>query len=367
VVATADEVLVKLTDKREFKAKVLGTDKRTDVALIKIEASNLPVVKLGDPTKLKVGEWVVAIGSPFGFESTVTAGIVSAKGRTLTQENYVPFIQTDVAINPGNSGGPLFNLKGEVVGINSQIYSRSGGFMGLSFSIPIDLAMDVQTQLKSGGRVSRGRLGVMIQEVNKELAESFGLSKPQGALVASVEKGSPAEKGGLEPGDIIMRLDGKAVAQSSDLPRMVGATKPGSRVIAQVWRKGENRDLSLTVGEMPDDEGVTRTARRGGKSSEAAANRLGLVLAPTTADQKRSLGISHGLVVEEVRNGGTRTELRMGDIILGVISKGAQVDVSSVAQFNEILNKFDKTSTITLLVRRGEGQTFITIKGVSDK
>ncbi len=367
VVDAADEVLVKLTDKRELKAKVIGADKRTDVALIKIEANNLPVVRLGDPSKLRVGEWVVAIGSPFGFESTVTAGIVSAKGRSLNHENYVPFIQTDVAINPGNSGGPLFNMKGEVVGINSQIYSRSGGFMGLSFAIPIDLALDVKAQLQSNGKVSRGRLGVVIQEVNKELAETFGLSKPQGALVASVEKGAAADKAGIESGDIILKFDGKAVAQSSDLPRIVGAAKPGSKVTVQLWRKGETRDISVTVGEMPDDEGGRQT-RRASKAPDAAEpNRLGLVLAVPSAEQRRALGISHGLLVEDVRNGGTRTELRPGDIILGVISKGVPVDIKTIAQLNELLNKFDKNATITLLVRRGESQTFMTIKGVGDK
>jgi serine protease Do len=367
VVDGAEEVLVKLTDKREFKAKVLGADKRTDVALIKIEAGNLQVAKLGDSSKLKVGEWVIAIGSPFGFENTVTAGIVSAKGRSLAQENYVPFIQTDVAINPGNSGGPLFNMKGEVVGINSQIYSRSGGSMGLSFSIPIDLAMDIQTQLKAKGKVSRGRLGIGIQEVNKELAESFKLDKPQGALVASVEKGAAADKAGIEVGDVILKFDGKPVAESSDLPRMVGATRPGSRVTVQVWRKGASRELPVTVGEIPDDEGSARAAARGGKSAEPSTNRLGLVLAVPSAEQKRALGIQHGLIVEEVRNGGMRTELRSGDIILAMINKGVQTDVKSLAQFNELLQGVEKSATVTLLVRRGDSQTFITIKGVSDK
>ncbi len=368
VVDGADEVMVKLTDKREFKAKVLGADKRTDVALIKIEAGSLPVVKLGEPGKLKVGEWVVAIGSPFGFESTVTAGIVSAKGRSLTQENYVPFIQTDVAINPGNSGGPLFNMKGEVVGINSQIYSRSGGFMGLSFAIPIDLAMEVQNQLKAKGKVSRGRLGVVIQEVSKELAESFGLGKQQGALVASVEKGAAADKAGIEAGDIILKFDGKAVTESGDLPRMVGNTKPGSKIPVQLWRKGTMRDLNVTVAEMPDDEGAVRNGRRGGKSADpAAANRLGLVLSVPTAEQRRALGIVHGLIVEDVRNAGTRTDLRPGDIILALVNKGSQADVKSVTQFNELLSGFDKSATIVLLVRRGDAQTFITIKGLSDK
>ncbi|MDP1985256.1 MAG: DegQ family serine endoprotease [Sulfuritalea sp.] len=367
VVDGADEVLVKLTDKREFKAKVLGADKRTDVALIKIEASNLPVAKLGDSTRLKVGEWVVAIGSPFGFENTVTAGIVSAKGRSLTHENYVPFIQTDVAINPGNSGGPLFNMKGEVIGINSQIYSRSGGSMGLSFAIPIDLALDVQNQLKTKGKVSRGRLGIGIQEVSKELAESFNLGKPQGALVASVEKGSAADKAGMEVGDIILKFDGKVVNESADLPRMVGTTRPGSKSVVQIWRKGATRDLNVTVGEIPDEEGKPRLAGHGGKPAEPqAANRLGLVLAVPSAEQKRALGIPHGLIVEEVRNGGTRTELRSGDIILSAIVKGSQADVKSVAQFNELLKGVDKSATITLLVKRGDLQTFITIKGLSD-
>src|SRR5207245_2723506 len=238
VLEGADEINVRFTDKREFKAKVVGADRRTDRALIKIDATGLPAVRMGDPNRLKVGEWVVAIGSPFGFDSTVTAGIVSAKGRSLPQENFVPFIQTDVAINPGNSGGPLFNMRGEVVGINSQIYSRTGGFMGLSFAIPIDVAMEVQSQLRQFGRVSRGRIGVVIQEVSKELAESFGLSRPSGALVNSVEKGGPAEKAGVETGDIILKFDGKSVSTSSELPRIVGSTKPGNKVALEVWRKG---------------------------------------------------------------------------------------------------------------------------------
>lgn len=367
VVDGADEVLVKLIDKREFKAKVLGADKRTDVALIKIDAQNLPVVKLGDSAKLKVGEWVVAIGSPFGFENTVTAGIVSAKGRSLTHENFVPFIQTDVAINPGNSGGPLFNLKGEVIGINSQIYSRSGGSMGVSFAIPIDLAMDIQSQLKDKGKVSRGRLGIGIQDVSQELAESFNLGKPQGALVAAVEKGLAADKAGIEVGDIILKFDGKTVSESSDLPRMVGSTRPGSKVVVQVWRKGSGRDLNVTVGEIIDDEVGARIAGRGGKSAEPqATNRLGLVLAVPTAEQKRALGIQHGLIVDEVRNGGTRTELRSGDVILSIIIKGSQTDVKSVTQFNDLLHGVDKSATVTLLVKRGSSQTFITIKGLSD-
>ncbi len=233
VVEAADEINVKLNDKREFKAKVIGSDKRTDIALIKIDAAGLPSVKFGDPNKLRVGEWVIAIGSPFGFENTVTAGIVSAKVRSLPQENFVPFIQTDAAVNPGNSGGPLFNMRGEVVGINSQIYSRTGGFMGLSFSIPIDVANDIATQLKTTGKITRGRIGVVIQPVTKELAESFGLPKPAGALVSSVEKGSPADKAGIEAGDVILKFDGKPVTSSEDLPRLVGATKPATKVAVQ--------------------------------------------------------------------------------------------------------------------------------------
>ena len=258
-----------LTDKREFKAKVIGADKRTDVALLKIEAAGLPKVTLGNPDQVKVGEWVLAIGSPFGFDSSVTAGIVSAKGRSLPQENFVPFIQTDVAINPGNSGGPLFNMKGEVVGINSQIYSRSGGYMGLSFSIPIDVAMDVVSQLRTTGKVTRGRIGVTIQEVTRELADSFGLPKVGGALISAVEKGSPAEKAGVRPSDVILKFDGKAVNSSADLPRIVAATKPGSKVNVQLWRKGSTMDISMVVGEIKDEAAV---AQRG--SAIAAARRV---------------------------------------------------------------------------------------------
>jgi serine protease Do len=254
VVDAADEITVRLTDKREYKAKVIGADRRTDLALIKIEASGLPVVRFGDPNKLKVGEWVVAIGSPFGFENSVTAGIVSAKGRSLPQENYVPFIQTDVAVNPGNSGGPLFNLRGEVVGINSQIYSRTGGFMGLSFAIPIDVANQIAQQLRTAGKVTRGRIGVVIQALTKELVESFGLTRMQGALVNSVEKGGPAEKAGIEAGDVILQFDGKPVISSEDLPRLVGAVRPGNRVTVQIWRNKQPRDVQIVVGEMQDDK-----------------------------------------------------------------------------------------------------------------
>jgi len=366
VVDGADEVVVKLTDKREFKAKVLGTDKRTDIALIKIEASGLPVVKLGDPNRLKVGEWVIAIGSPFGFENSVTAGIVSAKGRSLPQENYVPFIQTDAAINPGNSGGPLFNMRGEVVGVNSQIYSRTGGYMGVAFAIPIDVAMEVQSQLRSGGRVSRGRIGVVIQEVTKELADSFGLAKPVGALVNSVEKGGPADKAGIDAGDIILKFDGKTVNQSADLPRLVGATKPGTKSVVQLWRKGATKDLSVVIGEMPDEKGPQRSAKRGKPAEPAAANRLGLVLSELSAEQMRELKLDHGLVVEDARNGSGRADLRPGDIILNLISKGTQTEVKSVEQFNKLLAQLDKSAAITLLVRREASQMFIIIKGLGE-
>jgi len=366
VIDSADEILVRLTDKREFKARVIGADKRTDVALIKIEANGLPTVRLGDPNALKVGEWVLAIGSPFGFENSVTAGIVSAKGRSLPQENFVPFIQTDVAINPGNSGGPLFNLKGEVVGINSQIYSRSGGFMGISFAIPIDVAMEVQGQLKATGKVSRGRIGVVIQELTRELADSFGLSKAQGAVVNAVEKGGPAEKAGIEPGDVILKFDGKAVGNSSDLPRVVGATRPGSKVLVQVWRKGALKDFSLVVGEIPDEKAVAKNAR-GARSGEQAANRLGLVVSELSAEQRRELNVSSGLLVEDIRANAARADLRPGDIILALIARGVSTDIRSVEQFNKLLAQFDKSANITLLVRRGEMQTFVTIRAVPER
>lgn len=366
VVDSADEILVRLTDKREFRARVIGADKRTDVALIKIEATGLPAVRLGDPSGLKVGEWVLAIGSPFGFDNSVTAGIVSAKGRSLPQENFVPFIQTDVAINPGNSGGPLFNMKGEVVGINSQIYSRSGGFMGISFAIPIDVAMDVQNQLRSSGKVSRGRIGVVIQEITKDLAESFGLPKAQGAAVNAVEKGGPADKAGIEPGDVILKFDGKSVTNSGDLPRIVGSTRPGAKVSIQVWRKGASRDLTVVVGEIPDEKLAAKNSKST-KPVEASGNRLGLVVSELTPEQKRDLKVTGGLVVEDIRGNAPRADLRPGDVILALIAHGASTEIKSVDQFNKLLLQLDKTANVTLLVRRGEMQTFVTIKGVPDK
>ncbi|MDD2885328.1 MAG: DegQ family serine endoprotease [Dechloromonas sp.] len=366
VVDGADEVTVRLTDKREFKARIIGADKRTDVALLRIDANGLPAVKLADPAQLKTGEWVVAIGSPFGFDNSVTAGIVSAKGRALPQENYVPFIQTDVAINPGNSGGPLFNMKGDVVGINSQIYSRSGGYMGVSFAIPIDVAMEVQQQLRTTGRVSRGRLGVVIQEVSKELADSLGLARPMGAVVNAVEKAGPAEQAGLEAGDVILRFDGKVIASSADLPRQVGASKPGSRVILQVWRRGAYRDIAVTVGEIQDEKQAANRPPRTARSAEQASNRLGLVVSELSAEQRKNMQLSAGLLVEDVRNNAVRADLRTGDILIALISQGATTELKTVDQFNRLLAPFDKASNITLLIRRGELQTFITIKGVGN-
>ncbi|MGH8718389.1 MAG: DegQ family serine endoprotease [Burkholderiales bacterium] len=357
VVQAAEDITVRLNDKREFKAKVVGADRRTDVALIKIDAKDLPRVAFGDPNKLKVGEWVVAIGSPFGFENTVTAGIVSAKGRSLAFENFVPFIQTDVAINPGNSGGPLFNLKGEVVGINSQIYSRTGGFMGLSFAIPIDVAMDISNQLKTTGRVSRGRIGVVIQEVTKELAESFGLAKASGALVNAVEPGSPAEKAGIETSDIILKFDGKPVSGSGDLPRIVGATKPSSKVPVQIWRKGATRELTVTVAELPDEKVAVRTSKR----DKPSDNRLGLTLGEIPADKREELKLNGGLIVEQV-SPTMRADVREGDVILAVISKGVKTELKSVEQFNKLIAQAEKGASISLLVKRGEQQVFVSVK-----
>ena len=367
VIEAADEITVKFTDKREYKAKVIGADKRTDIALIKIDATGLPAVRFGDPQKLKVGEWVVAIGSPFGFENTVTAGIVSAKGRSLPQENFVPFIQTDVAINPGNSGGPLFNMRGEVVGINSQIYSRTGGFMGLSFAIPADVALDVQKQLKEKGRVARGRIGVVIQEVTRDLATSFGLDRARGALVNSVEKASPAEKAGVEPTDIIVSFDGKPVESSSDLPRIVGSTRPGTNSTVEVWRKGATKKITLTVGELQEDRIAAADKPRPAKpEAQAQANRLGIVVAELSAEQKKEKQVSNGLIVTEVR-ADARADVRKGDVLMTLVHKGQQTELKSVEQFNKLLSSLDKNAVFTLQVKRGETMAFVTISGLTDK
>ncbi|HSA71561.1 MAG TPA: DegQ family serine endoprotease [Burkholderiales bacterium] len=367
VIEGADEINVRFTDKREYKAKVIGADRRTDIAVIKIDATGLPAVRFGDPSKLKVGEWVVAIGSPFGFENTVTAGIVSAKGRSLPQENFVPFIQTDVAINPGNSGGPLFNMRGEVVGVNSQIYSRTGGFMGLSFAIPIDVALDIQKQLREKGRVARGRIGVVIQEVTRDLATSFGLDRPRGALVNSVEKGSPADKAGVEATDIIVAFDGKPVESSSDLPRLVGSTRPGSQSTLDVWRKGQTRKLNITVAELQEDRvAANAPATRAKPQAEAPANRLGIVVGELSAEQKKGLSLSHGLVVTEVRPD-SKADVRKGDVLLTLVHKGQHTELRSVEQFNKLLAGLDKNAVITLQLRRGESTAFVTISGLTDK
>jgi serine protease Do len=366
VVEGADEINVKFSDKRELKAKVIGADRRTDIALIKVDASGLPAVRFGDPSKLKVGEWVLAIGSPFGFENTVTAGIVSAKGRSLPQESLVPFIQTDVAINPGNSGGPLFNLRGEVVGINSQIYSRTGGFMGLSFAIPSDVALDVQTQLKEKGRVARGRMGVAIQEVTRDLATSFGLDRPRGALVNSVEKGSPADKAGVETSDIIVSFGGKAVESSSDLPRLVGATRPGTSAGFEVLRKGQMRRMNITVGEWQEERVAGVDKPRPARQVEAPANRLGIVVSELSAEQKKELRVSSGLVVVDVR-ADSKADVRKGDVLLTLVHKGQHTELRSVEQFNRLLSGLDSSAVITLQVRRGEGTSFVTISGLTGK
>ena len=359
VVDRADKITVRLTDKREFRAKVIGADKRTDVALLKIEASGLPKITLGDPNKLKVGEWVVAIGSPFGFDSSVTAGIVSAKGRSLPQDNFVPFIQTDVAINPGNSGGPLFNMNGEVVGINSQIYTRSGGSMGLSFAIPIDVATQVADQLRSTGKVTRGRIGVTIQEVTRELAESFGLSKPVGALISSVEKNGPADKAGVEVSDVILKFDGKTVDSANDLPRIVAATKPGSKAVIELWRKGESRQIYVEIGLMPEDGKVAHAAKKSDDDGGETVSRLGIAVSELSKEQLQELQISGGLLVEEVKGSAARaTGMQRGDVLLSI----GNTPIRSLKQFNEIIKQTAKGRNVALLVRRGDSASYVAIK-----
>ena len=359
VVDRADKITVRLTDKREFRAKIIGADKRTDVALLKIEASGLPIVTKGDPNKLKVGEWVVAIGSPFGFDSSVTAGIVSAKGRTLPRDNFVPFIQTDVAINPGNSGGPLFNMSGEVVGINSQIYTRSGGSMGLSFAIPIDVAMQVADQLRTSGKVVRGRIGVTIQELTRELAESFGLSKPSGALISSVEKNAPADKAGIEASDVILKFDGKPVDNSTDLPRMVAATKPGSKVVIELWRKGATKKVTVEIAQMPEEGSLVRSATNQDESSPQAISRLGITVSELSKEQQQELQVTGGLVVEDVDGTAARAAgLHQGDILLAV----GNVQIRSLAHLNDFLKQVPNGRNVALLVRRGDSALYVAIR-----
>ncbi|WP_137936236.1 DegQ family serine endoprotease [Chitinivorax sp. B] len=355
VVGNADEITVKLTDKREFKAKVIGTDERTDVALIKIDAKQLPTVRLGEPARLRVGEPVVAIGSPFGFDNTVTSGIVSAKGRQLPDESFVPFIQTDAAVNPGNSGGPLFNMNGEVVGINSQIYSRTGGFMGLSFAIPIDVAMDVSAQLKASGKVTRGRIGVSIQEMSKDLAESFGLNKPQGALISGVEKDGPADKAGMLPSDIVMKFADKPINTNADLVRMVGATKPGAKVTLQVWRNRAIKELTVTVSEVPEQAGGVKQGRR----SNANVGQVGLLVGDLTPAQRKQLGVEYGLLVQAAHGAAARAGIQAGDVIVGI---GGE-DLKNYQQLARAIEEAKSSNrSVTLRIYRNGGYQFIPLK-----
>lgn len=357
VVANGGTITVKLTDKREFPAKLIGIDKRSDVAVLKIDATDLPVVKIGDPAELKVGEWVAAIGAPFGFDNTVTAGIVSAKGRSLPDESYVPFIQTDVAINPGNSGGPLFNLKGQVVGINSQIYSRSGGFMGISFAIPIDIAMSVAEQIKKTGTVRRGQLGVYIQEVTQALATSFKLDRPRGALVVRVTPNGPGDKGGLQVGDIILTMNGKPVENSKDLPMMTGALQPGQKVELGVWRKGSEANVTITLGEL-----VSESAAKPQQQQQEATpqnhqfGKLGLSLAELTDAQKKDLGIPGGLVVMRATGAAAQAGLMRGDILIGI----NQQTITDFKSFEQAIDS--AKGNIALLVKRGENVLYLAIK-----
>ncbi len=355
VVEGAEDVIVTLTDKREFKARIIGSDQRTDVAVVKIDSAALPFVKIGDVSRLKVGEWVMAIGSPFGLDNTVTAGIVSAKQRDTG--DFLPFIQTDVAINPGNSGGPLLNLRGEVVGINSQIYSQSGGFMGISFAIPIDEAMNVADQLRANGRVIRGKIDVTIGLVTKEVAESIGLGKSLGALVTAVGSGGPADKAGVEAGDIITKVDGKTIEKSGDLPRIIGRTKPGSKATLQVFRKGGYRDLTVSVAEFESDR-PRRAAQSEPAPAAATKNMLGLSVQDLPEQQKRELKIRGGVRVESVDGAAARAGVREGDIVLSLDN----ADVIDARQFATVVAKLDKNRPVTALVRRGEWTNYVIIR-----
>jgi serine protease Do len=347
VIDGADEVMVTLTDKREFKAKIVGADKRTDIAVVKINATGLPAVKIGDVSRLKVGEWVMAIGSPFGLDNTVTAGIVSAKQRDTG--DYLPLIQTDVAINPGNSGGPLINMRGEVVGINSQIYSRSGGFMGISFAIPIDEAKRVADQLRATGHVTRGRIGVQIEDVRKDVADAAGLPKPTGALVRGVENGSPADKAGVLAGDVILRFDGKTIDRASDLPRLVGDTKPGTHSTLTVFRRGATKDLGVTIAEL-DSEPIAKSPTRAKPPSGGAAPSLGLSVSDLTDEQKRDLKLSGGVRVDAVSQTAQRAGMRQGDVIVAI----ANTQVGNVKEFEAAVAKADKSKPVGVMFRRGD-------------
>ena len=350
VVGTGSEVTVRLTDRREFTAKVVGIDKRTDVAVLRIAAKGLPTVKLGNPDALLPGQWVLAIGSPFGFDNSVTAGIVSAKARALPDENFTPFIQTDVAVNPGNSGGPLFNLAGEVVGINSQIYSRTGGYMGLSFAIPIDLVVYVKDQLLATGKVRRGRLGVTIQEVDQQLADSFGLDRPHGALVSGVEDGSPADKAGVVAGDVITGLEGVAIDRSSELPARVSRLKPGSTATLEVWRDRSRRSVKLTIGEL--DEPAAKVASAG---KQARGGRLGLAVRALSADERKARQVAGGVLVEEVAGPAAEAGLEPGDIVLGV--NGKRINAPE-----QLRDAAGSGKPVALLVQRGDTQLFVALR-----
>jgi len=362
VVENAEEINVRLNDKREFKAKVIGADTRSDVAVIKIDASNLQTVKIGDLSKLRVGEWVIAIGSPFGFTNTVTAGIVSAKSReNLSGDpnlDAVPFIQTDVAVNPGNSGGPLLNMRGEVIGINSQIFSRTGSFAGISFAIPIDYAFNVADQLMKTGRVTRGRIGVSIGNVTRDLAESLGLPKPEGAAVSTVEADSPASKAGLEVGDVITRLDGRAIEGSADLSRTIRSMKPGSKVNLTVWRAGKTRDIPVTIAEFKEDEAAKVAAATKGKKEAAKTDKLGLAVKEVTAEQKKTLKLQNGVAVEAADGAALAAGISPGDIILRVNN----VDIANVKSFNDTVAKLDVKKPVALLIRDENGTRFITFR-----
>jgi len=356
VVEGADEVLVTLTDKREFKARIVGADKRTDVAVVKIQATGLPAIKVGDVSRLKVGEWVMAIGSPFGLENSVTAGIVSAKQRDTG--DYLPFIQTDVAINPGNSGGPLINMRGEVVGINSQIYSRSGGFMGISFAIPMDEAIRVSDQLRQNGHVTRGRIGVQIGDVTKEVAESIGLGIVQGAFVRSIESGSPADKAGLEPGDIITRFDGKPIEKATDLPRLVGNTKPGTRSNLVVFRRGASKDLAVTIAELEPVKTSKAVQAAAEPKSAGTAQSMGLVVADLTDVQKKELKLKGGVRIESVADASARAGLREGDVILSI----ANIEIAQLRDFELAMAKIDKSKPFNVLFRRSDVAQYALIR-----